>query len=63
MYDTLDPELKDDVLEEEVDDDLVLGLGPKKGKVPKDEEDSLDVLAEEEEEILPEDSFDDVDLL
>ncbi|MSU45146.1 MAG: hypothetical protein EXS47_00730 [Candidatus Zambryskibacteria bacterium] len=63
MDDTLDPEKEIDETEDEVDDDAILGLVPKKGKVAKEEDDSVDALAEEEEEILPEDSFDDVDLL
>lgn len=62
MDDTLEPEKEIDELEDEVDDDAILGSVPKKGKTAKDEDDSVDALAEEEEEVLPEDSFDDVDL-
>lgn len=62
MDDALDPEKEIDELEDEVDDDAILGMVPKKGKVAKDDDDSLDTLADEEEEVLPEDSFDDVDL-
>lgn len=63
MDDLLDPEKEIDEAEDEVDDDAILGLVPKKGKVAKDdEEDSLDAAAEEEDAILPEDSFDDIDL-
>ncbi len=62
MDDALDPEKEIDELEDEVDDDAILGLGAKKGKVPKDdEEDSLEALGEEEDVLLPEDRFDDVD--
>ncbi len=55
----LDPEIKDDdLLEEDPLDDIVAS-----SKKPKDlEVDSLDALADEEEEVLPEDSFDDQDL-
>ncbi|MBA3733092.1 hypothetical protein H0W91_01815 [Patescibacteria group bacterium] len=61
MDDVVDPELKDDELDEELDADGI--LGEKKPKLPKDlEDDSLDALADEEEEILPEDAFDDIDL-
>ncbi len=57
-----DKEIDEEV--EEGEEDEVLG-GEKKPKVPKDEElseDSLDSLAEEETETLPEDNYDDVDL-
>ena len=59
--DLLNPtEPKDD---DEMGDDMddVLIPGKKKSKGPS-EDDSLDTLADEEEEVLPEDSFDDVDL-
>lgn len=59
--DDLDPEIKDADVEEEIGDELIPGT--KKPKSSKDlEETSLDDLADEEEEVLPEDSFDDVDL-
>jgi hypothetical protein len=58
--DDLDPELKDDELEAE--EDLEEDEEGKKIKKPKEvEEDSLDALAEEEETVLPEDGFDDVE--
>ena len=63
MEDELEPKELDDTAEEdldEIDDDLI--LGKKKGKKAGAEDDSLDALADEEEETLPEDSFDDVDL-
>ena len=54
--DDLDPELS----EEEVGDDFDDGLTPGKKKPKKDlDDDSLDALAEEEEGVLPEDSFED----
>ena len=63
-----DPELDDDKEKEpkDLDDDMDGDLddplmpGKKKGKV--DDLLSLDDLGDEEEEVLPEDSFDDVDL-
>ena len=61
--DDLDPEIKNEVVEDEdldsdIDDLISSGKkGPKKA-----EDDSLDILADEEDEALPEDSFDDVDL-
>ena len=60
--DTLDPAKDIDETEDaDLDDDLLPGA--KKAKGPKDIEDaSLDELADEEEEVLPEDSYDDVDL-
>ncbi|MFZ2621231.1 MAG: hypothetical protein WAX85_01905 [Minisyncoccia bacterium] len=59
-----DLEEKDEsVIEEDVEDlDDELVPGKKKGKKLPVEDDSLDTLAEEEEEVLPEDSFDDIDL-
>ena len=67
MDDDLDPKDKEleDVDEGEVDefdDDLLLGNKKPKKKVGDDDPESLDVLAEEEDGILPEDSFDDQDL-
>jgi hypothetical protein len=64
--DDLDPELKDDVETEEEDaegdiEDLLVS-GKKKPKAKDDDLLSLDDLGEEEEEVLPEDGFDDVDL-
>ena len=59
--DTLDPkepDLEEDELE--VDPDELLIPGKKKPKKIV-EDDSLDVLADEEDETTPEDSFDDVD--
>jgi hypothetical protein len=60
----LDPEIKDSDLEEEEElDDDVLIPGKKKPKNPDAlEDDSLDALADDEETILPEDSYDDEDL-
>jgi hypothetical protein len=69
MDDDLDPKAKDleDALpEDEVDDfDDGIILGSKKSKKHDDDDDvltSLDALADEEDGILPEDSFDDEDL-
>ena len=60
MDDDLDPKELDDEMEDDMeDDDDVPG---KKGKKKSLDEDSLDALADEEEELSPEDSFDDVDL-
>ena len=58
--DDLDPEIKE---EEEVEDELDETLEPgAKKKSGKDlDEDSLDALADEEEGVLPEDSFDDAE--
>lgn len=42
-------------------DEDILEVGKKKPKKGLEEEDSLDDLAEEEDGILPEDSFDDVE--
>ena len=62
--DSLEPK---DIVEPEEDDELdtdpddLLAEGKKKPKKIVDN-DSLDVLADDEEEVLPEDSFDDVDL-
>lgn len=39
----------------------ILGIGKKKPKKGLEEDDSLDDLAEDEDGILPEDSFDDVE--
>lgn len=59
----LDPKDKDLEDEEDTDDiDDALVPGKKKGKKNPGEDDSLDALADDEEEALPEDSFDDVDL-
>ena len=70
MDDDLDP--KEDIGEEvdDFDDDLILGKGkPKKGgqnsshdSHDEDPIESLDALADEEDGLLPEDSFDDEDL-
>jgi hypothetical protein len=63
IMDELDPEIKDRDLEEEEDLDDILLPGKKKAKNPDVlEEDSLDALAEDEEAVLPEDSYDDEDL-
>ena len=60
MDDDLEPK---DLEDEFVDDDDLIS-GNKKPKKSSDDvdEDSLDSLAEEEDAVLPEDSFDDVDL-
>ncbi len=60
-----DDEIKEDEVEEsdletDIDDELI--PGKKKPKAKEDEALSLDDLSEEEDEALPEDSFDDVDL-
>ena len=66
MDDDLDPKDKD--LEETVDeldsldDDLVLGNKKPKKLNEDDPVESLDALADEEVDVLPEDSFDDEDL-
>ena len=66
MDDDLDPKDKD--LEETVDeldsldDDLVLGNKKPKKHLEDDPVESLDALADEEGDVLPEDSFDDEDL-
>lgn len=59
-----DDEIKDPLDDEEVetDTDDVLIPGKKKPKIKDDDTVSLDDLGEEEEETLPEDNFDDVDL-
>lgn len=58
---TLEP--KDLDADEDAEEDLDDALTPGKKKPKKPvEDDSLDALADEEEEVLPEDSFDDVDL-
>lgn len=44
---------------DELDEDILIG---KKKKPNNDEFEDLDSLAEEEDEVLPEDSYDDVDL-
>lgn len=69
MDDDSDPKEKDPEedadgeVDDNFDDDLVLGnKKPKKGGVHEDEVESLDALADEEDGILPEDSFDDEDL-
>jgi hypothetical protein len=64
IMDELDPEIKDNELEEEEEmDDDVLVPGKKKSKNPDVvEDDSLDALADAEEDTLPEDSYDDEDL-
>lgn len=61
--DELDPEIKEEeILEDDLDVDDVLIPGKKKPKIKDDDVLSLDDLTEEEEEVLPEDGFDDVDL-
>ncbi len=55
--DELDPKDLDSEHEEDVDDGIIAGKGNKENP----DEDSLDALAEEEDGILPEDSFDDQD--
>lgn len=61
--DDLDPEIKDqEDVEEEVEEELTPGTKKPKGPKDADETTSLDDLVDEEEEVLPEDSFDDVDL-
>ena len=59
MDDDLEPKDIDDELDDDIDDVLIPGK-----KKPKkiDEDDSLDALADEEESVMPEDEFDDVDL-
>ena len=52
--------LEDDDLDTDVDDPLL--PGKKKSKAKDDDLLSLDDLSEEEADVLPEDSFDDVDL-
>ena len=65
MDDVLDPKDADETEEdEEVNaeiDELV--PGKKKPKKIDDEDDSIDALADEEDEPIAEDSYDDVDLL
>ncbi len=46
---------------DDLDDPLLPGVGKKGPKKDLEGEDSLDALAEEEDGILPEDSFDDVE--
>ena len=58
LLNPIEPKEEGEELEEEFDD----LLSPGKKKPKKIEDDSLDALADEEEETLPEDSFDDVDL-
>jgi len=60
-------ELEDDaILDDDLDDDLLLPKGKKAKGIPDEllgeEPESLDALAEEEDELLPEDAFDDIDL-
>ena len=55
-----DKELEEDEDIDDLDDALI--PGKKKGKKLPAEDDSLDALADDEEEALPEDAFDDVDL-
>ena len=58
--DVLEPkDLDEETTEDDVED--LSALGKKKPKKDLDE-DSLDTLAEEEDEVLPEDAFDDQDL-
>ena len=59
MDDDLEPKEIEDELDEV--DDEALASGKKKPK-KAEEDDSLDALADEEEGMLPEDEFDDVDL-
>ena len=60
----MDDDLEPKDLEDEFADDDDLISGNKKSKKSSDDvdEDSLDSLVEEEDAVLPEDSFDDVDL-
>ena len=65
MDDDLDPKDKDlesvgNEESDDFDDDLI--LGNKKPKKIDGDVESLDALADEEEGVLPEDSFDDEDL-
>ena len=64
MDDDLDPKDIEDTEDEEIDEDVddILLPGKKKSKKPTVDDDSLDALADEEDEILPEDAFDDQDL-
>jgi len=68
MDDDLDPKDKDlentDDELDDFDDDLILGgKKPKKSTAHEDDSvESLDTLADEEDGILPEDSYDDTDL-
>lgn len=61
-----DDEIKDENINEEpedFDDELILGKKPKKSSGNEDDPvESLDALADEEDGMLPEDSFDDEDL-
>ncbi|MCX6701854.1 MAG: hypothetical protein NTX96_01505 [Candidatus Zambryskibacteria bacterium] len=47
---------------DDLDDDLILGSKKPKKHLEDDPIESLDALADEEEGVLPEDSFDDEDL-
>ena len=63
--DELEPkDVVEETEEEEVDAEIdELTPGKKKPKKVDDEDDSVDTLAEEEDEPIPEDSYDDIDLL
>ena len=64
MDDVLDPkELEEEEVEEEFEEGADSLLPGKKKSKAAVEYDSLDALAEEEDELLPEDSYDDLDLL
>ncbi len=56
----LDEEDLGDLEDVDIEDEDVLA-GDKKGKKNLEDEDSLDALAEDEDIILPEDSFDDIE--
>jgi hypothetical protein len=63
--DVIDPKDLEDIEDEDIDDDLgddPLLPGKKKPKKLTDDDASLDDLADEEEDVLPEDAYDDLDL-
>lgn len=60
--DDLDEVTHDDDLDD-LDDPLHLDAGKAKAKNGNDDDDSIDDLAESEDAPLPEDSYDDLDLL
>lgn len=63
MEDELDPKEPNLSEDEDTEADLdELTPGKKKPKKAEIEDDSIEALAEDEAEVLPEDSFDDVDL-
>jgi len=61
MDDELEPKDIEDT-EDDLDDDAddILAPGKKKSKKPA-EDDSIEAMADEEDELLPEDHFDDVE--